>query len=123
MDPLAEAEPEAEPLENVHGYIYCPMNRQLGFVYVHWANRRSVILHIGNALKDVSCTYIDTQFNESTFPEINTFMRKFVKAQFYATYPAQLELNWMFVRTEKRFEPQTMPSLCRLSKFTVGVRF
>lgn len=110
-------DPMGHPFKPVHGYIYCPINRQLGYVFVEWTARKTIILYL-DILQEITCTYNAANQTQS-FPEVNMFMQNYLKTQFYAVYPAHLEFAWKFVRTQTKFETQTMPSFNRLNTFSV----
>lgn len=106
--------------EYCHGYIHCPMNDQLGFAFAQWTDQQTILLYL-DIVQEVSCTEMPITTDDCVrSPNINEFMKNYVKSRFYAMYPNHLALDWVFVGTEKGFDRPRIPSLNESSPFSVS---
>lgn len=88
------------------GYIYCSTNVHLGKVNIEWTMPNAIRLHLNEPI-DIQCNEADNW--TKNISEVTTFMDAYIRNRFYAVYPANLKLEWIFV---KATTDDTFNTLC-----------
>lgn len=112
-DPLSE-----DVFDPIKGYIYCPINTQIGKIFVEWNERNSIILNL-SVPTPIEIEYSANWATTNMFI-INEYLSIYMKNYFYAVYPAYLTLNWTFIDIDSKDLPINLIDFNKIEKFSVS---